>query len=254
MKKPPVVMIHGAFCGPWAMEGLKGKFEAAGYAVTTPCLRFHDTAAPPAALGMTSLADYASDLEDEIAALKTPPILVGHSMGGLLSLMLAARSDVAALVLLAPSPPWGIPPATMAEIAAAQAMFLHPGFWTQVLEANRDIAISQSLNCLPREMRDAVLNNFVCESGRAMHEVMHWALDMNRVTEVEPEHVTAPILFLTGSDDRVNSPGTVARIAARFGARASAEVLEGRGHWLHGEPGWEDLAQRALDWLKARKL
>lgn len=254
MKKSPVVMIHGAFCGPWAMEGLKQTFEAAGYRVTTPCLRFHDTPSPPAALGMTSLADFASDLEDELAALKTPPILVGHSMGGLLSLMLAARRDVAALVLLAPSPPWGVPPATLAEIASAQAMFLHPGFWTQVLEPNRDIAISQSLNCLPREMRDAVLDRFGSESGRAMHEIMHWALDMNRTTEVEVAAVTAPMLFLTGSEDRVNSPGTVARIAARFGAGATAEVLEGRGHWLHGEPGWEELAHRALDWLKARKL
>ncbi|RZI70295.1 MAG: alpha/beta hydrolase, partial [Rubrivivax sp.] len=53
MKKNPVVMIHGAFCGPAAMEGLKAVFEAAGYPVTTPCLRFHDTLSPPAALGLT---------------------------------------------------------------------------------------------------------------------------------------------------------------------------------------------------------
>ena len=60
------MMIHGAFCGPWSLDGLKEKFEAAGYGVTAPALRFHNGARPPAALGTTGLADYAADLEDEI--------------------------------------------------------------------------------------------------------------------------------------------------------------------------------------------
>ena len=115
-------MIHGAFCGPWSLDGLKEKFEAAGYRVTAPALRFHDVKPAPAALGTTGLDDYAADLEEEIEALKAPPILVGHSMGGLLAQMLAARTDVAALILLAPSAPWGVPPTTLFEIGAAQSM------------------------------------------------------------------------------------------------------------------------------------
>ena len=111
--KNPVLMIHGAFCGPWSLEGLQQKFQDAGYAVTAPCLRFHDQAPPPAALGTTGLADYGADLEQEIKHMDAPPIVVGHSMGGLLALQLASRVPVRALILLAPSAPWGIPPTTM---------------------------------------------------------------------------------------------------------------------------------------------
>src|ERR1700704_2681361 len=93
MTKAPVVMIHGAFCGPWSLDGLKRKFKEAGYAVTTPCLRFHDQKPPPAVLGSTGLGDYAADLEDEIQGLGVAPILVGHSMGGLLAQQLAARTE-----------------------------------------------------------------------------------------------------------------------------------------------------------------
>src|ERR1700758_5103819 len=100
-RKPPVLMIHGAFCGPWSLDGLKQKFEEAGYAVRAPCLRFHDRKPPPPALGTTGLGDYTADLEDEIKALEGAPILVGHSMGGLLAQQLAARMAVRALVLLA---------------------------------------------------------------------------------------------------------------------------------------------------------
>ena len=83
---------------------------------------------------------------------------------------------------------------------------------------------------------------------------MNWALDMNRASEVEPDAVTCPMLFLTGSEDRINPPSTVARIAERYGTRATAEVLPGMGHWLIGEPGWEILADKALGWLKSQKL
>ena len=62
-----------------------------------------------------------------IAGLDAPPILVGHSMGGLLAQMLAARRDVAALILLAPSAPWGVPPTTLFEIGAAQALHAAAG-------------------------------------------------------------------------------------------------------------------------------
>jgi pimeloyl-ACP methyl ester carboxylesterase len=246
-------MIHGAFCGPWSLAGLQEKFAAAGHDVTVPPLRFHDENPPPAALGTTGLLDYVADLEAEIAALKTPPILVGHSMGGLLAQMLAARCDVAALVLLAPSAPWGIAPTTLFEIGAAHAMHLQPGYWNQLLEPNRDVALAHSLDRLPKNMRDAVYDRFVAESGRATFEVMNWGLDMNRASEVEASAVTCPILFLTGAEDRINPPTTVARIAARY-AKAEHVVFDGMGHWLIGEPGWERLADRALAWLGENKL
>ena len=91
---PPVLMIHGAFCGPWSLQGLQEKFEAAGYSVAAPALRFHNGKRPPAALATTGLNDYADDLEHEIQELNEAPILVGHSMGGLLAQQLAARHRV----------------------------------------------------------------------------------------------------------------------------------------------------------------
>ena len=252
--KPPVLFIHGAFCGPWSLAGLQRSFEAAGYTCKAPALRFHDESRPPAALATTGLADYVADLEDEIRALDKPPILVGHSMGGLLAQQLAARANVAALVLLAPSAPWGVPPTTLFEIGAAHAMHLQPGYWNMVLEPSRDVALAHSLDKLPRDMRDDVFGRFVPESGRATFEIMSWGLDLNRASEVDADAVTAPLLFLTGSEDKINPPSTVARIAALYKERATAEVLDGMGHWLIGEPGWEKLAERALQWLNARGL
>lgn len=247
--KPPVVMIHGAFVGPWAMEGFAGKFRDAGYAVHTPCLRYHDKAKPPAELGHTSLADYAADLDAVLEELEAPAILVGHSMGGLLAQMLAARRDVQALVLLAPSAPWGVPPSSLMEIATAQAMLLNVGFWNSVLKPDQHVANHYSLDRMPPDKRAAIFARFVPESGRASFEIMHWGLDMARASEVDARKVECPLLVIAGSEDRINTPGTVERIAALYKDRAAYEKFTGMSHWLVGEPGWEKVAARALAWL-----
>jgi non-heme chloroperoxidase len=243
-------MIHGAFCGSWAFDGWRTVFEAKGYRVHTPTLRYHDCGtSPPPALGTTSMLDYASDLEDVVDAIGDAPILVGHSLGGLLAQMLAARRTVRALILLAPSPPWGMTPSTPFELVSAQALYLAGGFWSAVLRPRRWIAAANALDLLPEDERNAVFARFVPESGLATFETMQWIFDSKRATQVEARAVTCPILCFAGARDRVNPPATVRRLARRYGGRARYEELPNHSHWLIGEPGWEKIARGTLMWL-----
>jgi pimeloyl-ACP methyl ester carboxylesterase len=247
---PPVVMIHGAFCGGWAFDKFRDAFEDEGYKVRTPTLRHHDCGKnPPAALGTTSILDYAQDLEKEIRALKAPPVIIGHSMGGLLAQILATRLDVRSLVLLAPSAPWGMLPSTMFEYASAGAMFFTGDFWSRPIYPSYDIAASNALDLLPPAERSQTFARFVPESGLATFEIMHWALDARRATAVEAREVKCPVLCLAGSHDKVNPPPTVRRIAQRYRERGVYEEREGHSHWMLGEPGWEKVAERAMAWI-----
>jgi pimeloyl-ACP methyl ester carboxylesterase len=243
-------MIHGAFCGGWAFDDFRVPFEAKGYRVTVPTLRYHDCdREPPAALGKTSLLDYAADLEKLIRGLPEMPVLVGHSMGGLLTQMLAARGLARACVLLAPSAPWGVLPSTLFEVASAQTLLLTGDYFSGPIAPNSRIARANALDKLGSDERRAIYARFVPESGQATFEVMQWALDMRRASHVRARDVTCPVLCLVGSDDRINPPSTVARIAARYQGRALFEQFDGFSHWLIGEEGWERIAGRALDWL-----
>jgi pimeloyl-ACP methyl ester carboxylesterase len=245
-----VVMIHGAFCGPWAFEHWRKPFEARGYKLHLPALRFHDCGRhPPAALGTTSLLDYAADLEHLLDDIGSPAVLIGHSMGGLLAQMLAAKRKVAACILLASSAPYGVLPATPFEMASAQALYLAGDFWNRPLNPERWIATANSLDMLSEKERDTVFAQFVPESGLATFEIMQWALDSRRASAVDAAKVNCPILCLVGSRDCVNSPGTVRSIARRYRDHATFEELKGHSHWLIGEPGWEKIADRALTWL-----
>jgi non-heme chloroperoxidase len=243
-------MIHGAFCGPWAFDAFRKPFEAAGFRVHAPALRHHGAKAkPPAALGTTSLLDYAKDLAEFVRGLGAPPVIVGHSLGGLLAQMLAAKGLAEALVLLAPSPPWGMLPSTLFEVASAGAMMLAGDYWNQPLKPDYGIAAAHSLDRLPPAERRKVFARFVPESGLATFETMHWALDIKRAALVHAEAVTCPVLCLVGSHDKINPPATVKRIAERYRGRAIFEELDGHSHWLVGEPGWETIADTSLKWL-----
>ena len=106
-----IVMIHGMWGGGWFWENFKTFFERQGYQCLTPTLRYHDADPqddPDPRLGTTSLMDYARDIEDQISALGERPILMGHSMGGLLAQILGSRGLAQALVLLTPASPSGI--------------------------------------------------------------------------------------------------------------------------------------------------
>ncbi|MFN2359841.1 MAG: alpha/beta fold hydrolase, partial [Marinobacter sp.] len=95
------------------MSELREAFEQAGYRVEAPSLPLHVDKAGydddlRARLARTSLQDYVTFLIDRINQLEAPPILVGHSMGGLLAQLLAIRVPCAKLVLLSSAAPGGI--------------------------------------------------------------------------------------------------------------------------------------------------
>jgi pimeloyl-ACP methyl ester carboxylesterase len=243
-------MIHGAFCGAWAFDAFREPFEEK-YTVHAPTLRYHDCGwEPPKEFGRASLLDYAADLEKLIASLDETPILLGHSMGGLLAQMLAAKGLARACVLLAPSAPWGVLPSTMFEIASAQTLLFSGGDYRgSIIPPSYQIAAAHSLDKLDPTTRSAVYARFVPESGQATFEIMNWSFDLRRAGHVRARDVTCPVLCLVGSDDKINPPSTVSRIAIRYRGRSRFEEIKGHSHWLIGEPGWENLAARSLAWL-----
>jgi pimeloyl-ACP methyl ester carboxylesterase len=243
-------MIHGAFCGGWSFAGWRGSYEGQGFAVHTPTLRHHSSREEAERfLGDVSIRDYCADIGSLLDALDSPPIVLGHSLGGLVAQMLAAKQRVRALILLAPLAPWGMVPSTPFEWMSLQALCWQGAFRKKVLSPEQRIAAAHALDLMTEESRAEILARLVPESGLALFEAMHWFLDSYKTTVVEPRAVTCPILCIAGARDRIVSATTARRIARRYGGRARYELLPDHGHWLHGEPGWERVAAGSLNWL-----
>ncbi len=241
------------------MEKMAKAFTAAGYETRAPTLRHHEEGPRRGrdltALATTSMRDYADDLRNEIEASGEKPILVGHSMGGLLAQMLAAHGLARAIILLAPSAPWGLISTQWEQYASAFGLYMTAGqFWERSLDPAYEIAAEHALDRLPAEERKAVFARFVPESGRAVFEILQWWLDVTRATDVPAVNVTCPVFCAGGGHDRVNPQETVKRVAARYRADTTYKEYPEMSHWLIGEPGWETVTADALAWLNEREL
>lgn len=241
----PIIMVHGAFCGGWAFDAFRAPFERAGHAVLTPDLRGHG--ADRRGVAGASMADYARDIAELIREQPEPPVLVGHSMGGLVVAMAAGRARTAAVIQLAPSPPWGVAGATMEEAISAFGLYALGPFWLQAVEPDRALMRRFSLDRLTTDERGAASAQLGPESGRALWETLNWWLDPMMTTAVNAARIAAPALSIAGGRDVVHPAATVAQTAARLGA--DYRLMPQMSHWLPGEPGHDEVAELCLAWL-----
>ncbi|MBE7218591.1 MAG: alpha/beta fold hydrolase, partial [Caulobacteraceae bacterium] len=244
---PPLLLVHGAFCGAWAWEALRRPWERAGHACVALDLPGHAPGDRAMAVAGRSLRDYADAVVEAARALPGAPVIVGHSMGGLVAQIAAARTPVAGLVLLAPSPAWGQTESAGMEFAAGLALTALRGpWWLQALEPEWPVVRQFTMDRLPGPEARALFARMVAESGRAVFEITNWWLDPTFAAAAPT--LDLPALVLVGEHDQVNPP-EVARATARR-LRAEHRVLPGRSHWLLGDDSGEDgVCEAVLAWL-----
>ncbi len=244
---PPIVMIHGAFCGGWAFEAFRRPFERAGHAVHAPDLPGHAAGASRAEVQGLSVSRYAEAVVELCGGLSGPPILVGHSLGGLIVQLAAMRAPARALILLAPSPPWGVPTATPEEAFAAASLHTLGPTGRRRSTRTEFWAGRYLFDRLGEKPRAAAFERLGPESGRALFETLNWWLDPMAATLVRPKDISAPVLAIAGGRDVISPPVTVEAVARRLSGEV--KVFPAMGHWLVGEPGFEGVARACLNWL-----
>ena len=247
-----IVMIHGMWGGGWYWENYKKFFEGKGYRCITPTLRFHDMdpkEPPDPQLGTTSLLDYAADLEKEINKLDALPVLMGHSMGGLLAQILSGRGLAKALVLLTPASPHGIMALKPSVIKIFWSGLTKWGFWRKPARGTFNEAVYSILHLVPVKEQKQLFDRFVYESGRAACEIGFWFLDPKQATKVDESRVTCPVLVIGGAQDRITPASIVRKVADKYKAVSTYKEFANHAHWVVGEPGWQEIAEYISDWL-----
>tara|TARA_R110002124_G_scaffold91808_4_gene233493 strand:- start:161 stop:1075 length:915 start_codon:yes stop_codon:yes gene_type:complete len=248
-----IMLVHGMWSRPHVWQNFRHYFEARGYRVITPVLRHHDIEpgeTPDPALATTSLLDYAADLEREIRLLGEKPILIGHSMGGTLAQMLTARGLSSGSILLASAhcaPVFAVSFSVMKYIARVLG---RKSFWRHTQIPSYAVIREIGLNGMSERDAHNHYATLVPESGRVVFELAFWFLDRTRAALVDARAISAPLLFLTGTNDRLTPLASAQRTAAYYGAKAKLEALQGHAHWLPTEPGWENIAARALSFIE----
>ncbi|MEQ1619522.1 MAG: alpha/beta fold hydrolase, partial [Terricaulis sp.] len=189
--RTPIVFVHGAFCGGWAFEAFREPFEARGFETHAPNLPHHERGADLEALSETGLKEYAQAIAQYAKGLRAPPVLAGHSLGGLVVQLAAAQTEVAGLVLLAPSAPWGVPPTTLDEHGNHLGLSMLGDYWRRAVPPDFQVARSTTLDRLSRDDARRAFARFVPESGRAIREAVQWWLDASMASQAPVYRIAA---------------------------------------------------------------
>lgn len=227
------------FAGAWFFENYQSHFARAGYESHALNLRGHHGSRPVPDIGKVSLRDYIADAL-EIARLLPSPIVIGHSMGGLIAQKVAELGAARALVLLASAPPRWIPVVSWLllrkQLKYARALLLH-----EPLRPDRSDADVLMFNRTPLADREKFFPRLVPESGKAGFE-----LSFGRIA-VREWRVTAPVLVVTGRDDQFVVPRVARALARKY--KATLHQYDSFAHHILTEPGWEAPCAEIIEWM-----
>lgn len=236
----PVLFVHGYFATSSVFTEWLPFFAARGVSAYAINLRGRSGSRTNIDLGRATIGDFVSDAA-AVARHLGKPVVVGHSMGGLIAQRLAEQGDVHAAVLISPAPPKGIT-VLSPRLAIKQLKYLPAIVGSKTVDPAREDLREIVLNRVPAKLQDAILDRLVPDSGRAGKEMSLTGVP------VDETRVHCPMLVVGAREDRFIPVKIAERVAKRYGA--PIRVLEGHGHMSIVEPGWEALADSIEKWIE----
>jgi pimeloyl-ACP methyl ester carboxylesterase len=241
----PLLFVHGAFSGAWIWDHhYLPWFAERGWQVHALSLRGHGRSEGRKAVRFARLRDYVADVEQVLSDISPPPVLIGHSLGGMIVQKLLHRRPVPAAVLMASAPPHGSV-GTLFGMAFTNPRLLSELAFSQVMgpESTEGRAISQALfsEATPKEVIRRCMPRFQEESLLINLDLL--GLDLPPSLPM----LDTPVLVLGAEKDQFIFEGALHATAATY--RTKAEIFPDMAHAMMLEAGWEKPAQRIAGWL-----
>jgi pimeloyl-ACP methyl ester carboxylesterase len=245
----PLLFIHGMMHGAWCWDVyFLDYFVHHGFAVHAVNLRGHGNSEGRARLRWTRIADYVDDVANAVRQLPSPPILIGHSMGGFIIQKYLEERTAPAAVLLSSPPPAGLL-GTALKIARRRPLAF--------AKVNLTLSLLPVI-ATPQLAREAFFSEDLPDDRllaywKQMQDESYLAfLDMVVLDRPKPEKVKTPLLVLGAARDSMLSPREIEATARAYDTRA--EIIPDVAHDSMLDPHWQSVAERILAWLNERPV
>lgn len=252
-----VLFIHGMFMTPACWDNWEPFFKKHGFKTLAPAWPEHEkpiaeqrAAHPNAALAKLTLTDLVNHYRAIIQKMDEKPILVGHSMGGLVVQLLMQENLGAAGIVIDSAPP-------------KQAIPFFPP-WSAI-KANWPV-ISPFVNkdepyLIPPEAFEYAFVNGLAPEIQKMAYARYVVPESRKVGngpdskegKLDFEKKKAPLLIIAGEKDNIVPSGFNRDNYKKYADLPSItdfREFPGRTHWIIGQEGWEEVAQFSVDWIR----
>ncbi|HJP88217.1 MAG TPA: alpha/beta hydrolase [Candidatus Limnocylindrales bacterium] len=258
-----IVFLHGAWVTAACWERMQPWFEARGYRTLAPSWPGKDRPveairADPSALAGLGVGEIVAAYEKVVRGLEQPPILIGHSFGGLFTQILLDRGLGAAGVAIDSAPPrgiWAFEPTAVRSLITVLLQWP----WRKVARWKYSNFRYAFVSALPdAEARAAYDRHVVPETIRIFFQSAVALMNPKSPIRVNFANATrAPLLLIAGGKDRIVPPVINRRnyrAYAKSPARTDFKEFPGRVHWIIAQGGWEEVAEHIANWLEQQGL
>jgi pimeloyl-ACP methyl ester carboxylesterase len=259
-KTNTIVLIHGLWLTPLSWESFRTFYEARGYKVLAPAWprmegEVEDIRRDPSALAGLGVVEIADHYDRLVRSLDVPPIIIGHSFGGLIVQILLDRGLGAAGVGIDAVAPKGVYRLPFSALKAASGVLSNPLNYNRVPPFTfRQFRYAFGNNVSEEEARRFYERYVVPGPGRPIFQVATANLIHNAATKVNYGNSTrAPLLLIAGSEDNQVPVSMVRENFERYArSMATTEFKEfsGRSHLIAIQDGWQEVAEYALSWAE----
>lgn len=256
MNAKTIVLIHGLFMNAKSWTEWKAYYEKLGYNVVVPEYPFHSGEPAdlrkniPDGLRKLNLEDVMAQMEELLRGMNEPPILIGHSIGGLIVQLLINRGYGACGVSIDPAAPKGV--------ITTQWSFLKANLPTITpFKGNSPCLPSVKwfhyafCNVLSMEETQQLYDAYVVPEARNIPRQ-----SLKKVGKVDWKKPHAPLLIIAGEKDNIIPASLNKANYKRY--KPSGSVLDfkefpGRSHILCAQKGWEEIAGYIQEWVQQQK-
>ena len=245
----PLLFVHGAWHAAWCWdEYFLSFFADKGYRALALSFRGHGDSPTDKPLRASSVADYVEYVSSVADSLPSAPVVIGHSMGGLIVQKYLESHDAPAGVLMTSIPPQG-------NLGNALRWIRHrPSHFAKMAITGKALPYINT----PELARERFFSPHtpeadVCKyAARLQEDSSRIGIDCLLLRLPRPKRVTTPLLVLGAEEDGAHTRNEILATARAYGTEA--ELFPNMGHNMMLEPGWAAVAERIHSWLGTHGL
>lgn len=231
----------------------KNHYEQKGYTVYTPTNPGHEGIPSDLRknvhpqLIQTGFIDVVNNIGRLIDALPEKPLVIGHSMAGMVVQKLVELDKVAAGVSINGAPPKNVFPPfqTLKTVLPAFGFFSFKKYFM----GSRKWYDYAFFNTVSASEKEKLFEKFaVPESYKVSRQLV-----LNSFSNINFEKPHQPLLFIGGGNDHIFPANLTSTIAGKYkdvNSKVDLKIFEGKSHFICGEKGWEQVADYILEWYE----
>jgi non-heme chloroperoxidase len=257
--RTPIVFVHGLWLHADSWKPWADYFRDAGYEPIAPGwpgdgATVAETRQHPDKVAGYGVDDVVNHFAKVIDGLDSPPILIGHSFGGLIVQKLLGQGRGAAAVAIDPAPIKGVRILPISSLRASAPVLKNPANRKRAITLTREQFRYAFTNAVSAAEAERLYDEHtIAAPGKPLFEAAFANLSTGTATKVDTRNNTrGPLLLVSGEKDHTVPPAIPRATLKRYrGSSAVTEIREfpGRGHSLTIDEGWVEIADFSAKWL-----